>query len=247
MFSRTKWGNIIGNVAALIGLTFACHLLADTMPRGWKGTALIKVFSGSLNGWQSYIWLLANAFAAMYASMALAKTPTRIEQKESTQGSEFASDDKLQEVATVQEVAPVQKDQDNIYQDMTSPVINVQSERQQNAPVIDPDRKFSESVKPCIANSEKKEQVVEKQNSFIPLAIFIAVSGTLTALLNTRPTNSVLASVMGGICLTSIPWSLFALIKPKPASFYTLKSRWKAFAFFVLVFFVSVLIAILLE
>ena len=47
----------------LIGMTFTCHLLADTMPNKWMGTAYIKFLGFSLKPpFLSVIWLYANSF-----------------------------------------------------------------------------------------------------------------------------------------------------------------------------------------
>lgn len=53
----------------LIGLSFVCHLLADTMPQAWQGTALIKVylFRGffTLPRFFSKLWLYINVVIAL--------------------------------------------------------------------------------------------------------------------------------------------------------------------------------------
>lgn len=70
---RNPIGTLLAIVALIIGLTFSCHLLADTMPRGWMGTAFIQVkLYGhglfTLGNWFSQIWLYINAIIAIILS-----------------------------------------------------------------------------------------------------------------------------------------------------------------------------------
>lgn len=53
----------------LIGLTFTCHLLADTMPNKWMGTSYIYLFSFALKPpFLSVLWLYINAFISFCVS-----------------------------------------------------------------------------------------------------------------------------------------------------------------------------------
>lgn len=58
-------------VFTAIGLSFPCHLLADTMPHAWAGTAYInfKIYGHGLILGQgaSELWLYFNAFLAIFA------------------------------------------------------------------------------------------------------------------------------------------------------------------------------------
>lgn len=58
-------GGIISFILMIIGLGFACHLLADTMPKSWIGFANIKVQIFAtffvMPPWLGKLWLLVNA------------------------------------------------------------------------------------------------------------------------------------------------------------------------------------------
>lgn len=58
-------GKCISTILMLVGLTFACHLLADTMPKSWIGFANIKVqifiTLFAMPPWLGKLWLIGNA------------------------------------------------------------------------------------------------------------------------------------------------------------------------------------------
>lgn len=68
---NTKIKNIIQPLLFIIGLTFVCHLLADTMPKAWLGTANIKIFLSknffTLPPVLSKVWLYLNAGLSLSA------------------------------------------------------------------------------------------------------------------------------------------------------------------------------------
>ena len=57
-------------VFTAIGLSFPCHLLADSMPQGWSGTAFIsfKIMGVGFNAGQALtgLWLYINALVALF-------------------------------------------------------------------------------------------------------------------------------------------------------------------------------------
>ena len=60
----------------LTGMTFVCHLLADTMPKGWTGTAYIYFKLWSMNfplrpAFLSLLWLYINSLFALCVSTFL--------------------------------------------------------------------------------------------------------------------------------------------------------------------------------
>lgn len=65
ILNKFEMGTIISGLLMIIGLGFACHLLADTMPKSWVGFANIKVqiFATMfvMPPWLGKLWLLVNA------------------------------------------------------------------------------------------------------------------------------------------------------------------------------------------
>lgn len=63
--NKYEIGAIISFILMLIGLSFVCHLLADTMPKAWVGFANIKVQVFNtffvMPPWMGKLWLLINA------------------------------------------------------------------------------------------------------------------------------------------------------------------------------------------
>lgn len=68
---KTSISDLIKIILFFIGLTFVCHLLADTMPKSWRGTAHIKLFLFTkfytLPAFLSKLWLYMNAVLSFYA------------------------------------------------------------------------------------------------------------------------------------------------------------------------------------
>lgn len=63
--NKFEIGELISVILMLIGFGFACHLLADTMPKSWVGFANIKVQIFAtffvMPPWLGKVWLLVNA------------------------------------------------------------------------------------------------------------------------------------------------------------------------------------------
>ncbi len=66
ILNKFEIGESISCILMVIGLGFACHLLADTMPKSWVGFANIKVQIFTtffvMPPWLGKLWLLFNAF-----------------------------------------------------------------------------------------------------------------------------------------------------------------------------------------
>ena len=67
----------LASLVTLIGLTFICHLLADTMPQAWMGAANIKIYL--FQNWLmlpplfSEIWLYMNAGLGLFLMFKIAE------------------------------------------------------------------------------------------------------------------------------------------------------------------------------
>lgn len=65
ILNQFEIGEFISSLLMLIGFTFACHLLADTMPQSWVGFANIKVqifiTFFVMPPWLGKLWLIGNA------------------------------------------------------------------------------------------------------------------------------------------------------------------------------------------
>ena len=85
-----------------------------------------------------------------------------------------------------------------------------------------------------VYDNRKRVRVAKFKASIIPIVVFITITGFwLTVADNSDP---FIAKLALSIAITCIPWGLFALIKPQPATFYITSSRWKAMGSFVLLF-----------
>lgn len=71
LLSKTRIRDGVIGIASLIGLTFVCHLLADTMPQSWIGFANIKFYLFiklfTLPPLLSKLWLYVNAVLSLGA------------------------------------------------------------------------------------------------------------------------------------------------------------------------------------
>ena len=132
VFSRNKWGERIGIITALIGLTFVCHLLADTMPEKWQGFAYIKIFFWSSNAWVSQIWLFANALFALFACAMLVDGSIKIKQMNPS------PECKVKNVEINKEVEHLQNTQDNTCPNKISAETTSPPEIQQQAASVQP-------------------------------------------------------------------------------------------------------------